>query len=81
MAELPDPPGGGTNITKYVPQVYIGVFLNTFSGSPQLVFAAEMRNKTGNTNVDFFLALNTPNNRQKTRQILSRQIQINQWGN
>lgn len=46
VAELPDPPGGGTSITKYVPQVYMGVFRSIFRGRPQLVFAGE-----GNENV------------------------------
>lgn len=46
VAELPDPPGGGTSITKYVPQVYMGVFRSIFRGSPQLVFADE-KNESG----------------------------------
>lgn len=46
VAELPDTPGGGTSITKYVPHTYIGVFLRVFRGSPQLVLTAmEMKNQ------------------------------------
>lgn len=65
VAELPDPPGGGTNITRYVPHVYIGVFLNIFRGSPQLVFAAEILN----SNTEHKHALKTHNSRQQKRQI------------